>query len=194
VTRLTVREALAQLETAGFVRTLHGSGSYVLDPAESATLELLAQTLSAGRKMRPDEIESLMEFRHVVIIGFAETLARKATPADVKRLEEIIALERAALGNPTELAALDFRFNQVLAAASRNLFYVLLLRSVAEAHLHLGEIVFRSAGDGELVVDTHASIVRALTKGDAASLRRRLETYLGGGQAIVTHYLAGEKS
>src|SRR6476620_4275311 len=49
VTRLILREALQQLETGGMVRTRHGSGTYVVDPAESATLQTLSDTLTAGR-------------------------------------------------------------------------------------------------------------------------------------------------
>src|SRR6476619_2431599 len=69
VTHLTVREALAQLETAGLIRTRHGSGTYVVDPQENPSLGLLAETLAAGRAMTPSEIESLLAFRAVVIMG-----------------------------------------------------------------------------------------------------------------------------
>jgi len=192
VTRLTVREALAQLETTGFIRTRHGSGTYDLDPVENASLTLLAEALSAGRAMSRAEIESLLAFRAVMILGFVDGIARGAGPEHLAELETLIAEERAALGRPGALATLDFRINEVLAAASGNLFYTLLLRSVRQAHIYLGELVFRHAGDGSLVVETHQAILRALRKGDAAAVRRRVHTYLEGGNKIVADWLRKE--
>lgn len=193
VTRLTVREALAQLETAGFIRTRHGSGTFVLDPKESGSLALLAATLAAGRTMVRAEIESLLAFRAVVVAGFVDAIVRHHRPEHLAELRQIVAEERAALGRPDALAALDFRFNEALAAASGNFFYTLLLRSVREAHLHLGELVFRHAGDGTLVVDTHEGIVGALAAGRPASVRRRIQTYLDGGNRIVAEWLKSNK-
>jgi DNA-binding FadR family transcriptional regulator len=189
VTRLTVREALAQLESVGLTHTRHGSGTYVVDPAEHATLQTLTETLAAGRDMRPDEIRDLLQFRTVVILGFIDELARSAAPAHLERLRAIVAEERAALGQPERLAALDYRFNEALALASGNLFYRLLLRSLKRAHEHLGEIVFRHCGDGGVIVDTHESIVRALADRDAAGVRRRTTKYLDGGARIVAEWL-----
>jgi GntR family transcriptional regulator, transcriptional repressor for pyruvate dehydrogenase complex len=189
VTRLTLREALQQLETGGMVRTRHGSGTYVVDPAETATLQTLSDTLTAGRDMQPDEMRGLIQFREVVISGFIDAIAAGARAEHADRLDAIVAEERAALGDAPELARLDFRFNETLALASGNVFYKLMLRSVARAHIYLGEIVFSQCGDGSIVVDTHAAIARALRAGDPARLRRRLHTYLSGGNTIVTEWL-----
>jgi GntR family transcriptional regulator, transcriptional repressor for pyruvate dehydrogenase complex len=194
VTRLTVREALAQLETAGFIRTRHGSGTYVVDPEENASLAMLAETLVAGRAMTRGEIESLLAFREVLVTGFIDAVSRNIQPAHVVELEAIVVQERAALGRHAELAALDHRFNEVLAVASGNLFYKLLLRSVRQAHLHLGELVFRHAGDGSAVVDTHASIVRALRGSDTAAVRRRIQRYIDAGNRIVADWLRKDRS
>jgi GntR family transcriptional repressor for pyruvate dehydrogenase complex len=189
VTRLTVREALATLEATGLTRTRHGSGTYVVDPAQHATLQVLAAALSAGRDMTPGEVSALLDFREVVILGFIDAIHANVRDVHLERLDAILKEERAALGQPVELARTDYRFNEVLAEASGNLFYTLLLRSVADAHIHLGEIVFRHSGDGAIVVDTHESIVRALRKGDAAQLRKRIRTYLDGGKFIVAEWI-----
>jgi len=189
VTRLTLREALAQLETAGLTRTRHGSGTYVTDPAESATLQMLSDTLSAGRDLTPDEVRALLDFRAVVMLGFAARLAGAVGPAQLERLQALVREERAALGQPEVLAALDYRFNEQLALASGNLFYTLLIRSVARAHEYLGAIVFGNCGDGSVVVDTHDAIVRALRKADAAAVARRIRTYVEGGNQIVAAFL-----
>jgi GntR family transcriptional repressor for pyruvate dehydrogenase complex len=189
VTRLTVREALQQLEASGWTRTRHGSGTYVADLRQPSTLQALAETLAAGREMTADEIRHLLAFRDVVVLGFVDAVVEHARAEHVTRLESLLAAEREALGDADRLAALDLAINEQLAAASANLFYVLLLGSVREAHLHLGQIVFRNCGDGSIVVDTHAAIVAALRKRDAAALRRRVGTYLAGGRKIIEAWL-----
>ena len=189
VTRLTIREALARLEATGLVQSRHGSGTYVLDASDTATLQVLADTLAAGRDLLPDEIRALLEFRAVNLFGFVDKITHTIQPEHLQRLDEIVAEEQAALGDAKRLAALDYRFNEILALASGNLFYLLLLRSVARAHEYLGEIVFRHAGDGSIVIDTHAAVVRALRKGDAAAVRRKLDTYVTGGNEIVAAWL-----
>jgi GntR family transcriptional repressor for pyruvate dehydrogenase complex len=185
VTAPTVREALVQLETAGLIQSRQGSGTYVLDPLETGSLASLAETLAAGKALTAQEIDDLLAFRTIMITGFVDAIANQARPEHLEQLAAIVAEERTKLGRPEELAALDYRFNEILAVASGNLFYTLLLRSLRQAHLHLGTLVFRSAGDGGVVVDTHDAIVRALHKRESAALRRRIQTYLTGGQRIV---------
>jgi hypothetical protein len=55
------------------------------------------------------EIESLLAFRAVMILGFVDGIARGAGPEHLAELETLIAEERAALGRPGALATLDFR-------------------------------------------------------------------------------------
>ena len=188
VTRLTVREALAQLETAGLVESRHGSGTYVVDLRGRATLQQLATFIGAGRALGVSELQDLLAFRSVIVSGFLDEIVAGASEAQLAQLDAVVAEERAALGHPTTLAALDFHFNELLALASGNLFYQLLLRSLREAHLHLGEVVFAHAGDGKVVVDTHDAIVRALSRRDPVALRRRLQRYLDGGSRIVSQW------
>src|SRR5512135_3272604 len=51
VTRLTVREALAQLEAAGLTVARHGSGTFVVDFERHTTFRLLGELLAAGRDL-----------------------------------------------------------------------------------------------------------------------------------------------
>ncbi|MFO0554869.1 MAG: GntR family transcriptional regulator [Polyangiaceae bacterium] len=189
VTRLTVREALSQLEAAGFTQTRHGSGTYVVDTAEIPTLGLLSELLGAGRRLTPAECLSLMEFRAVVVSGFVEALIERATEADLTELASIVEAEQALVSSPhprtTELAELDYRINVVLARASQNLFYGLLMRSVRAVHMQLGAIIFEKNKDDGAIVAAHEAIVKALRSRRATTLRKSLSAYLEGGTALV---------
>ena len=193
VTRLTVREALVQLEAAGFTRTKHGSGTYVSDSLGQATLHLLGQTIAAGRTLSADEIRSLLDFRLVVVSGFVDAIARHVTADQIVRMQALVAEERVELEKIDRLVALDYQLNVMWAEASGNLFYALLLRSLREAHEVLGELVFRHCGDPAAVVQRHAGIVQALADRDGAAVRRRIVSYVEAGNRIVTEWQRGKR-
>lgn len=189
VTRLTVREALSQLEAAGFTQTRHGSGTYVVDTTEIPTFGLLSELLGAGRRLTASECLDLMELRSVVGVGFVDALVERVTDDDVAELSRLVDEERSLLSAPDKtvarLAELDFRFNVVLARASQNLFYGLLMRSVRVVHLELGAIIFERNADDGAIVAAHAAIVHALASRRATAVRKSLAAYLDGGAAIL---------
>lgn len=185
VTRLTVREALFQLEASGFTQTRHGSGTYVVDLDEAATFGLLAELLAAGKSLSPEDCIALMELRAVVLGGFAPSLLERVTDAQIAELRGVVAEGWAALGDAAHLARLDHRFNELLARASGNTFYLLLIRSVGSVHVHLGEVIFKNHENDALIVATHEAIVGALESRSPAKLKKSLSAYLEGGTAIV---------
>ena len=183
VTRLTVREAVAMLEASGFATRRHGSGTYVTDFSSRATLATLLDMLGAGRPLRGEEARALMAFRRVVIGGFAEVLASNTTPQDIAALRGLLAQSHATT-QLEALAELDFRFNEVLAQASGNVFYLLLMRSVRPVHLQLGAVIFRQAGR-DVILATQTALVEALASGTRERFRKILGTYLQGGADVV---------
>lgn len=185
VTRLTVREALSHLEAAGLTSTRHGSGTYVTDFESRATLDLVAMLFGAGKQLTPLESISLMHFRGVVVRGFGGELVARVTHADVLELEAVVADEWAQLGRAKKLAELDYRFNEILARVSGNVFYTLLMRSVRAIHIELGTIIFSEVDDDTVIVETHAAIVKALAARSSAKLEKCLERYLDGGTAVI---------
>jgi GntR family transcriptional repressor for pyruvate dehydrogenase complex len=189
VTRLTVREALAQLEASGFTTTRHGSGTFVADVDGEATFRVLSDLLAAGRDLSPEQALDLMEFRAIVIGGFAAPLAARSTPGHIAALRAILEEAAGEKGKPEALAALDFRFNELLAAASGNSFYALLVRSLREVHLHLGAVIFRERRDDDAILGAMERIVAAIEAKKRAGLARALETYLAGGTELVRHWI-----
>ncbi len=185
VTRLTVREALFQLEAAGFTQTRHGSGTYVVDLDEASTFGLLAELLAAGRNLSPEDCLALMDLRAVVVGGFAPSLIERATDAQITELRSVVAQARGAFGDAERLAQLDYRFNELLARASGNTFYLLLIRSVGAVHVRLGQVIFTHHRDDAGIVATHEAMVSALESRSLPKLKKSIDAYLGGGTAIV---------
>ncbi len=192
VTRLTVREALANLEATGFTQTRHGSGTYVVDTAEVPTLGLLSELLGAGRRLAPEECLSLMEFRAVVVLGFVDAIVQHTSAEDLAALATLLERERTVLDRPgrsaDELAGLDYQLNLVLARASRNLFYGLMMRSVRAVHLELGRIIFEKNQNDETIFTLHEEIVSSLRSRRVQPLRKSLTVYLEGGTKLIREW------
>ena len=187
VTRLTIREALVQLEASGFTSTRHGSGTFVVDLAAEATLDQLADLLHAGRELDPAEAIAMMQLREIVVAGFAPAMLERVTPQQLDGLREVVAEERRG-GSPEAMAALDYRFDETLAQASGNLFYLLLTRSLQPIHLRLGAIIFREAAADGLIIATQQAVIDALAAGRRLKLERVLRSYLAGGTRIIERW------
>jgi DNA-binding FadR family transcriptional regulator len=194
VTRLTVREALSSLEAAGLTSTRHGSGTYVADVESSATLDLFTLLLGAGRRLSSAECLDLMEFRSIVISGFADALARNAGADHVRELHAILDEADASTGRPERLAELDYDFNRALARASANRFYILLMQSIRTIHLRIGTIIFTELGNDALILATERAIVRALEQKRLPKLKKSLAVYLDGGTGIVRAWIERQGS
>ena len=120
VSRPTVREALIALEVEGRVRIKVGSGIYVnaqpgSEPEAEAAIEGPFEVLRA---------------RAFVESAVAEEAARKAKPADIARLDAVLAeVDASATLNVEQWVALDRRFHRAVAETLGN---VVLLRTVGE--------------------------------------------------------------
>ena len=121
VSRPTVREALIALEVEGRLRIKVGSGIYVnAQPASEP-------------EAQPASIEGPFEVlraRAFVESAVAEEAARKAKPADIARLDAVLAeVDASTTLNVEQWVALDRRFHRAVAEILGN---VVLLRTVGE--------------------------------------------------------------
>lgn len=92
VGRNALREALTRLEVEGLVEIRHGRGTFVRapGPAEApptAGAEPLAEALRLRRSSLPELVEARLLFETMLV----ELAIERATPSDLRRLEEILA-------------------------------------------------------------------------------------------------------
>jgi GntR family transcriptional repressor for pyruvate dehydrogenase complex len=185
VTRLTVREALSQLEAAGFTETRHGAGTFVTDLSTRTTLAMLAEMLMAGRELATSEALAMMELREIIFLGFVPALVERVSDGQVARMGSIVELEGERVGDPARQAELALQFDEALADVCNNFFLVLLMRSLRAVHRHIGELIFRQLGDDEAIINTQRAIVSALAGRSERKLSRALGTYLKGGTELL---------
>src|SRR5829696_7479645 len=136
VGRPTLREALRSLEAVGIieVRPGKGGGSYAVTPSESTVGDALAALVN----LRGASLEDLAEFRVDFEAENASWAARRADAGDIAMLRSIVAEARAAADDPAtlrEVAAIDVRWHEALARATKNRLRIGIALGIHEAVL-----------------------------------------------------------
>ncbi|MDO9263628.1 MAG: FadR/GntR family transcriptional regulator [Desulfosalsimonadaceae bacterium] len=119
VNRATVREALRKLEHIELVEIRHGDGVYVKDFRMSGNVDLIraAVSLDDGN----ETLFNVLEVRRIVVPEMAYLSAQRRNAADLADLEQII------IRPDLTLMERDIRVHQMIARASRNLLYTIML-------------------------------------------------------------------
>ncbi|MFK4765513.1 FadR/GntR family transcriptional regulator [Desulfobaculum sp. SPO524] len=168
--RNTIREALCNLETMGYVEIRRRSGCYVKNPQGRLSWEALrtgANSRMAGQ---------LLEAFSVTVPGLVRRAAAHHTASDIDKLEHATArLGRAIVNRDMENVARQYiGFFLSVAETTGNDFLTLLLRELATAAEGLS---IGGTGLSEVVVDalfaSHVELINAIRTGnmkEAASL------------------------
>lgn len=128
IARLTLRAAIARLESEGLVRPKQGSGVRVLDLREEAGAEALVALLDGGS---PALLGPFLQLRRALASEAVAEACRRATDADLAdlsaRAQELAVVDRAALVDG------NLAFARQVARISGNLLMILLFNTVARA-------------------------------------------------------------
>ena len=150
VSRNPVREALQTLASEGFV---------VLTPRRGA---MVAQVSAA-------QAEELFDVRMALESLAARTAAKRAGPADVARLQDVLdrAAEATRLGELDLLAALNTEFHHEIVTSGGNDYLGLLVAPMARRI----QWVFRASAPRRAMAswNEHEAVLRAIAAGDEES-------------------------
>lgn len=124
VNRSTVREALNKLESMELIAIKHGDGVYVKDYLESGSLELIKQMLFKEGLPDLNMLKNLSELRKILVPEIAYSAALNRTEKDLQELEQVVFHRREM-----PIAEKDWRVHNLIARASGNLLFVILLNS-----------------------------------------------------------------
>jgi GntR family transcriptional regulator, transcriptional repressor for pyruvate dehydrogenase complex len=178
VSRTVVREAVKTLEARGVLEALTGSGVYVRLPDSAMVSRSLRMYLQL---LDQDDIDlRLAEVRRVLEVEIAALAATRATTEERQELHRLCQEMRKHAGASRVLAEMDFQFHLLLAEATRNELFGVLLTPLIEqlrdhfvyAWEHYGE---RPAED---VFQQHEAIVAAVEAGEAELARRAMAGHI----------------
>jgi GntR family transcriptional repressor for pyruvate dehydrogenase complex len=181
VSRTVVREAIADLRAAGYVKPVQGKGVFVSDPKVHQTFNLTPVEINSI----PETLE-LLEFRMATegeaaaIAAYRRTAEQEAAIRSANRRMAVLIEQ----GKPTVEA--DYEFHMAIAAATNNRFYVDVLRHFGPRAIPRGQFpTLPHASDTDYLAKVHAEhveILSAIAEQDPDRARQAMRAHLMASQ------------
>lgn len=177
VSRVTVRDALRILESAGLVEVRVGArgGAFVTAPTASKVGEGLSDMLTMS-SLLPDDVT---EARIVVELGILDLVCARADETDLAELSEICERSQDALAAGTYTMDMSTEFHVRVAHSAHNHAFDLLVESFREAlrmSLFAAQAVAPIMGDPG--VKEHMALVDAIRRREPVEARAVMEAHL----------------
>lgn len=170
VSRLPVREAIAQLDREGLVRIEPRRGAFVIGVTEQ-------------------DIDDIYECRLALETVAVRRAAPRVTAAELAELEDFVRQMEIAVAasQPQLLATADMSFHRQLVALSGNRALAHAWEPVAPLIETIMGISDATCSSAELpgAIDGHRKIMRAMERRDAAAAEDLLKVHLLGGEDLV---------
>src|ERR687895_451486 len=162
VGRAVIREAIRQLEVSGLVESRHGGGNYVRE----VTVEHLVAPIASVLNGMVPLLEELMAARLFFEPQIARAAAARATPEDLRLLEDIINRQEERSANGQAGAEEDAEFHDLLARATHNTV-VERVMGVLDSLLEDSQArLFRSVQRSKLSLEGNRRILEAVQNHD----------------------------
>ncbi len=164
VSRPSLREALAQLQTSGLLSARPGAGVYVADVLGSA----FAPALIALFSRHDEAVFDYLSFRRDMEGLAAERAARLASDTDLAVVRTVFAKMEAAhlKRSPEDEAQLDAQFHMAIIEASHNVVMLHMMRSMYDllrgGVFYNRQVMFRQRTTRTALLDQHRAINAAL--------------------------------
>ncbi|MFZ1167503.1 MAG: FadR/GntR family transcriptional regulator [Candidatus Sulfotelmatobacter sp.] len=174
VSRGSVRDAIRSLELMGLLEPRQGIGTVVCSPAAAPATQL-ANALFAKRKM----VAELLDVRKIIEPHLAARAARRASPAELAEIEEILARQAEKISSGELAIEEDSEFHYSIARAARNSVILKVVDVLMGLSRESREQSLQEEGRPQKSLVGHQLIFSALTRGDAvaaeAAMRRHLQ-------------------
>lgn len=179
VSRVSVREALAGLESTGLIRVEHGRGAFVRESDNDGFSAPFAKYL----QMHSGELVELLKVRGALDELAAVEATKHADAESVKRLRKASDAFRDAAEMPVvdyqAVSDLDVAFHLTIAQIAAGELLPNLLAELNEIMAETRRILLARPGQTRRSVREHQVIVDAIAAKDAKTARRAVQQHLG---------------
>ncbi len=185
VNRATVREALRKLENLELIDIRHGDGVYAKNFLESGNFDLIKASSTIDE--RNETILNVLEVRRITVPEMACLAAQRRTAADLAELEQVIFHQGLAMPER------DIRVHEMIARATRNLVYTIMLNFFNRFNRQYYYLYFNSEKNLERSRKFHSDIFEAIKRRKPAEARRIMLDVLLYAEEAVKESLAGNQ-
>lgn len=186
VSRTVVREALSKLQTAGFVETHHGVGTFVLEAGPNSNFRIDPQHVATAL-----DVLAVIELRISLETESAGLAAIRRTPEHVLAMRKALNDFEANVRVAGDTVTPDFRFHLLIAQATGNRYF-------ADIMSHLGTTVIPRTRieSSKLAVEhlaqylnrvnrEHEEIYAAIARQDSEAARAAMRIHLANSQVRI---------
>jgi len=175
VSRTVIREAVRSLVAKGIIEVQSGSGLRVSAVGPAAVRESMSLFLRAGML----DFEKVHEVRALLEVHIAGVAAERATEVDVDQLRQVHERLRGETEDVEAAARDDLEFHRLIAVATQNDLYLLLMDSIGSALIDIRRENLGS-GSAPATIDQHEEILAFIASHDAAGARSAMHRHLEG--------------
>lgn len=183
VSRPVVHEGLVDLAAKGLVTLIPRVGTMINDYRKEGSLSLLTSLVNYHQgDLEPELFTSLLEMRLLFEVETARLAALHRTQDQLKSFRRLLQQEAAVNRRDTDgICALDFEFHHLVALASGNHIYPLLLNSFKNCYLNLAGQFFSDATVVPEVFAFHEAMVKSLENKDSENSAKIMKRMLNHG-------------
>jgi DNA-binding FadR family transcriptional regulator len=179
VSRPVVHEGLVDLAARSLVTIIPRVGTVVNDYRKKGSLSLLTSLVNYHQgSLEPRLLDSLLQMRLLFEVETARLAAIHRTREQLEFFHMLLKEEDSIdHQNVAGISELDFNFHHLVALASGNHVYPLLLNSFKHCYLNLASQFFSDSSVLPVVFESHKDMVKAIeNKGDktAAQIMARM--------------------
>lgn len=166
VSRISVREALKNLEAFGLLTIKPGSGVFVAE----TNLESLSESLSSMLRIQKSSIQELSEARSILEPYVAVLASKRITPEELQGLEQNIHQASMLIESASSARIKNIEFHCLIAEATHNPVLALTMKTMfnvwKEWSLEIREKVQKKIDSSIHAMEYHKKILRALREKD----------------------------
>ncbi len=174
VGRAVIREAIRQLEVSGLVESRHGGGNYVREVTVEHLVAPIASVLNGMSHLR----EELMDARLFFEPQIARAAAARATPEDLRLLEDVIRRQEEHAANGQSGAEEDAEFHDLLARATHNTVVERVMLVIDNLLEDSQARLFRSVQRSRISLEGNRRILEAVRSHDQEAAQKAMVEHL----------------
>ncbi|MCI8649446.1 MAG: FadR family transcriptional regulator [Anaerotruncus sp.] len=198
VSRIAVRDAIANLSAISVLKKVKGSGTYVEQP-ENVSLEGIRYF-----KMTPEDMLELMEFRYLMDSYCTELFTQRATDKEIRELEECYHKMIEHRGDLETYNFYSNEFHLLIARGSKNHFILKVIEYLRDNMLTHQNVLSQDIQKEKfrIGISYHYKILQAIKQRDTEMagtycryhIRRSMELYRNATAQTTQNRLFSEKN
>jgi GntR family transcriptional repressor for pyruvate dehydrogenase complex len=177
VSRNMIREAAVLLEERGIVTIQTGSGVYIAEVNPNA----VTRTLSVYAQRKKVTVAQIFEVRWALEIDNARLAASNALPEQIESLRRTIIDMESTKDDLKTFTKIDIRFHSLLAEASQNPIFPVLLGTITDLLLEQAMLATALNDGPDFALTHHRNIFSAIEQRDQDAARHAMTKHLEGG-------------